>query len=80
MVERLFLAVPWDCLRFVIVVFPDHTHILFLVKLPPCIDIVLIFFFIFWSLGNIGFLAESRIPPKPVLGSVRTVVLSISSH
>ena len=23
MVERLFLAVPWDCLRFVIVVFPD---------------------------------------------------------
>ena len=26
MVERLFLAVPWCCLRFVIVVFPDHTH------------------------------------------------------
>ena len=26
MVERLFLAVPWGCLRFVIVVFPDHTH------------------------------------------------------
>ena len=22
----LFLAVPWGCLRFVIVVFPDHTH------------------------------------------------------
>ena len=29
MVERLFLAVPRDCLRFVIVVFPDHTHLLF---------------------------------------------------
>ena len=29
MVERLFLAVPRGCLRFVIVVFPDHTHILF---------------------------------------------------
>ena len=29
MVERLFLAVPWSCLRFVIVVFPDHTHLLF---------------------------------------------------
>ena len=29
MVERLFLAVPWGCLRFVIVVFPDHTHLLF---------------------------------------------------
>ena len=29
MVEGLFLAVPWGCLRFVIVVFPDHTHLLF---------------------------------------------------
>ena len=28
-VERLFLAVPQGCLRFVIVVFPDHTHLLF---------------------------------------------------
>ena len=26
MVERLFLAVPRGCLRFVIVVFPDHTN------------------------------------------------------
>ena len=26
MVEWLLLAVPWGCLRFVIVVFPDHTH------------------------------------------------------
>ena len=25
----LFLAVPWVCLQFVIVVFPDHTHLLF---------------------------------------------------
>ena len=23
-------ALPWVCLRFVIVVFPDHTHLLFL--------------------------------------------------
>ena len=29
MVERLFLAVPQGCLRFVIVVFPDHTHLQF---------------------------------------------------
>ena len=29
MVEWLFLAVPWGCLRFVIVVFPDQTHLLF---------------------------------------------------
>ena len=29
MVERLFLAVPRGCLQFVIVVFPDHTDLLF---------------------------------------------------
>ena len=29
MVEWLFLAVPCGCLLFVIVVFPDHTHLLF---------------------------------------------------
>ena len=30
MVEWLFLAVLRGCLQFVIVVFPDHTHLLFL--------------------------------------------------
>ena len=30
MVERLFLAVPRGCLRYVIVAYPDHTHLLFL--------------------------------------------------
>ena len=30
MVKRLFLAVPQGCLQFVIVVFPDHAHLLFL--------------------------------------------------
>ena len=34
MVERLFLTVPRGCLQFVIVVFPDHTHLLFLLFLP----------------------------------------------
>ena len=32
MIERLFLAVLKECLRFVIVVYPDHTHLLFLVR------------------------------------------------
>ena len=32
MVERHFLAVPRGCLQFVIVVFPDHTHLLFFYK------------------------------------------------
>ena len=30
LVLRLFLAVPRGCLQFVIVVFPDHTHLLIL--------------------------------------------------
>ena len=30
MVERLFLTVLWGCLRFVIVVVPDHIYLLFL--------------------------------------------------
>ena len=34
MVERLFLTVPRGCLQFVIVVFPDHTHLLFLCLRP----------------------------------------------
>ena len=45
MVERLFLAVPRGCLQFVIVVFPDHTHLLFLIPIESsapmeivCID------------------------------------------
>ena len=41
MVERLFLAVPWGCLRFVIVVFPDHTHLLFLVTAELSLKMVL---------------------------------------
>ena len=32
MVEQLFLAVPKGCLRFVIVIFPDHTHLLFFIE------------------------------------------------
>ena len=36
MVERLFLAVPGGCLQFVIVVFPDHTHLLFCVCTVRC--------------------------------------------
>ena len=39
MVEWLFLAVQWGCLQFVIVVFPDHTHFLFMRPLHH-VDIV----------------------------------------
>ena len=53
MVERLFLAVPRGCLQFVIVVFPDHTHLLFLnlnlsslLSLKPQNKIALYFYFL----------------------------------
>ena len=32
MVEWLFFAVQWGCLRFVILLFPDHTRLLLLIK------------------------------------------------
>ena len=52
MVERLFLAVPRGCLQFVIVVFPDHTHLVFLyqifITVPywPCREKI---FFVVWE-------------------------------
>ena len=36
MVEWLFLAVPRGCLQFVIVIFPDHTHLLFQISQLLC--------------------------------------------
>ena len=40
MVDWLLLAVPWGCLWFVIVVFPDHTHLLFLTGLDDTCDCI----------------------------------------
>ena len=42
MVEWLFLAVPGGCLQFVIVVFPDHTHLLFSLSADNRLQTVLI--------------------------------------
>ena len=47
MVERLFLMVPWGCLRFVIVEFLDHTHLLFLC-LVLCFIIMISSFATLW--------------------------------
>ena len=35
--------VPWGCLRFVIVVFPDHTRLLFLVRIRAKIETTTLF-------------------------------------
>ena len=39
MVEWLFLVVLWGCLRAVIVVYPDHTHLLFLMAQSIDVDV-----------------------------------------
>ena len=38
-VERLFLTVPWGCLWFVIVVFTDHTHLLYFCHFLPLMGV-----------------------------------------
>ena len=43
------VAVPWGCLRFVIVVFPDHTHLLFFAMLCA-----LLFICALWSPAGKG--------------------------
>ena len=50
MVERLFLAVPRGCLQFVIVVFPDHTHLLFFISNP-----YITFYYLFELITKIRF-------------------------
>ena len=43
-VVLLFLAVPWVCLQFVFVVFPDHTHLLYLRLISHVTHIKNVFF------------------------------------
>ena len=50
-----------------------------LVKLPPCIHIVLIFFHILVLLEH-RVLTESRIPLKPVLGGVKIAALVLMNR
>ena len=50
MVERLFLAVPRGCVQFVIVVFPDHTHLLFLRK-KKLFSVGFLVIYAFWGMS-----------------------------
>ena len=52
MVEQLFLAVPQGCLKFVIVVFSDHTHLLFL---KAVVLLSLVRHVARWRPGSLGF-------------------------
>ena len=53
MVERLFLAVSLGCLRFVIMIVPDHTHLLFLsMKKVPLIWCFVIVVWLFLTMSR----------------------------
>ena len=70
MVERLFLAVPWVCLRFVIVVFPDHTHLLFLKSMNAEYNFLLLFKQCVIRLCNTNILSKVHMPfLKPACAS-----------
>ena len=55
MVERLFLAVPRGCLQFVIVVFPDHTHLLFFIAERKSKVLTYLIFYLRYYLSLIKF-------------------------
>ena len=74
MVEGLFLAVPWGCLRFVIVEFPDHTHLLFLYLICNNTTILLSFdpflYFVFDKIGSRDIFLHGRQPlPSSAINS-----------
>ena len=74
MVEWLFLAVPWGCLRFVIVVFPDHTHLLFLKFFKRFITNLT------WDLNEACVLIVFCHFPCGILDQVWYLIVSIPDH
>ena len=81
-VERLFLAVPRGCLRFVIVVFPDHTHLLFFMFLQclfiytsRCWEVFLIGqIFIYWGGLEADQNVSVKLGMKLAIGSLNTLL------
>ena len=61
MVEQLFLAMPRGGLWIVIVVFPDHTHLLFLMKLRQKQVIHASKLFMYKGYGRIGEASPVRV-------------------
>ena len=59
-----FLAVPWVCLQFVMMVFPDHTHYFWTKVTRFMSTVFFFFFFFFFGGGGEGgvFLPEYDIP------------------
>ena len=66
----LFLTIPPVCLRFVIVVFPDHTHLLFLYNDCSHIEDV----HLLLCTLTFGVLNEDTIMSAPPLGCLHCVI------
>ena len=62
MVEQLFHAVPRACLQFVIVVFPDHTRLLCLVKLHRLVQKIMKIIFLTFQSACVALKIRSRSP------------------
>ena len=75
-VEWLFLAVTWGCLRFGIVVFPDHTHLLFLRHRSVVCSIV--FFSFLFDQGYIIWITQYSNISSNLLNSERVNSFSLS--
>ena len=65
MAVGLLLAMPWVCLRFVNVVFPDHTHL-------PFLTCILLYIYM-----NPVHSCIQKISRKPFIGWDRTHVLGM---
>ena len=68
-------AASWVCLQFVIVVFPDHTHLLFLFLMIHCL--FLLSLFVFFSVYNAVLSVLSSCPL--ILHSLATSALPLVS-
>ena len=80
MVEWLFLAVPRGCLRFVIVVFPDHTHLLCLLYFFHLFIYLKIYFIIIsksFGLLNITLITANNADPIELMHSVASCICFI---
>ena len=75
MVGRLFLAVPQGCLRFVIVVFPDHTQVFLIFQVLWQITLAWSFVALFYILILWVYVQRAVYPSV-----MRAVVFSMNCH
>ena len=56
----LFITVPWVCLQFVIALFPDHTHFLFLKTNWSCLKMAVLHKFYYIYSMIVGEITDNR--------------------